>query len=104
MNTIVNKQLTINELSIIAKSCFNNSTSIIDGPFVIIDINDRVKYTIWLKKPNVFEVIPQKAIWNRTFEMKAKAQEIANQIKEFVENGSSAVNPINEIPNTCPSC
>jgi hypothetical protein len=100
MNTITDKPIkSINELAIIVKAIYPTHLSIIDGPWITLDVNDTCKYTIWLKKSNLFEVLPQKAIWNRTFEMKAKAQEIASKIKEFVDTGNLDTPSGSEIPS-----
>lgn len=104
MNYIINRSTSILELTQITKKLYPSAIVLIDGPWVILDINGTTKYTIWLKANNKLEVIPQKAIWNRTFEMKAKAQEIALQLKEFLEKGVFIQNETNETPSTCPTC
>jgi hypothetical protein len=104
MNTNINKSINQDELISAIKYCYPNALIVVDKFLINIDINDKVKYTIWLKKLNVFEVIPQKAIWNRTFEMKATAQEIAMRLKDFIENGDSAGSSSSETPSVCPSC
>lgn len=98
------------------KSCYPNALIAIDKTMgqnsVIIDFNEKVKYVIWLKKPNEFELYIGKVIWNQTFEMKAKAQEIFFRIKDFIENGHSVENLLEEsttnssliIPHICPVC
>jgi hypothetical protein len=104
MNTIINKSVNGVELLGAIKSCYPNALIVKDAFLINIDINDKVIYSIWLKKPNTFEVIPKKAIWNRTFEMKAKAYEISIQIKEFLESGSKLETIGVEIPINCPHC
>lgn len=104
MKSIINKSITITELYNAVKTCYPNSSALVDGPWVVLDVNDKVKYTIWLKKPNFFEVFPATAIWFRTFEMKAKATDISNTIKLFIENGLSSNNSNIVVPETCPHC
>jgi hypothetical protein len=100
----ISKTLSINELLVKVKTCYPDSLSLIEGPFITLDIKDPIKYTIWLKKPNLIEVFPQKAIWNRTFEMKVKAQEISLKLKDYIENKLLEFNDGIETPITCPSC
>jgi hypothetical protein len=100
----LSKSITLSELLIKIKICYPDSLSLIEGPFITLDIKESVKYSIWLKKPNLFEVIPQKAIWNRSFEMKVKAQEISLKLKDYIENGVLESNSGTETPITCPSC
>ena len=106
MNTFLNKSInTYEEFENIIKIIYPNCLTVRDYQAIIIQFNnDKIKYSVWVKKPNLFEVVPVKAIWNRTFEMKAKAQEIAAKIKEFIENGSSVESSNCEIPDNCPSC
>ena len=104
MNTIINKSINGNEMLSAIRNCYPNALIVVDKFLINIDINDKVKYTIWLKKPNTFEVIPQKAIWNRTFEMKAKAQEIALKIADFFENGTVNQEVGTLVPTSCPHC
>jgi len=104
MNTIINKSINGYEMLSAVRCCYPNALIAVDGNMINIDVNDKVKYTIWLKKSNTFEVIPQKAFWNRTFEMNAKAQEIAFRLADFFENGALSQEPGNLIPTTCPHC
>lgn len=104
MNTIINKSINQYELLGAIKSCYPNALIVVDTFLIIVDINDKVPYTICLKKPNTFELIPKKAIWNRTFEMKAKAHEISIQIKDYLENGNLIQNLDGELPTSCSSC
>lgn len=104
MNVQIKRNTSIVELSQIARNLYPSAVILIDGPWVILDINDKVKYTIWLKGTNKFEIIPKTAIWNRTFEMKAKAQEIALKIADFFENGTVNQEVGSQIPSICPHC
>jgi hypothetical protein len=104
MNVQIKRSTSIIELSKIAKDLYPSAVILVDGPWVIIDIHEKTKYIIWLKGNNKFEVGPQKAIWNRTFEMKAKAQEIALQIADFFENGTVNQDVGNLVPTSCPHC
>jgi hypothetical protein len=104
MNTITNKPFNDNALIDAIKSCYPNSLYIKDGPWLVLDLNEGVKYIIWLKKVNVFEVIPKKALWNRTFEMKAKAQEISERIKDFIDNDGVNTNHLSGSPIICQTC
>jgi hypothetical protein len=100
----IKRSTSIIELSKIAKDLYPSAVILIDGPWIILDIKEKVKYTIWLKGNNKFEVFPQKAIWSRTFEMKAKAQEISSRIADFFENGNVSQEAGNLIPTSCPHC
>ncbi len=104
MNVQLKRSTTLVELLQIVKNLYPSSTGVIDFQMISLDINEKTKYSIWLKSTNKFEVIPQKAIWNRTFEMKAKAQEIALKIADFFENGTVNQELGSLIPTTCPHC
>jgi hypothetical protein len=108
MNITTNKPIIVKELLSAIKSCYPNSLAVIEpiigGSIIDIDINEGVKYRIFIKKSNLFEVTPLKAFWNRTFEMNAKAQEIGFKIQEFIDNGNLLGNLVGEIPTNCPTC
>ena len=104
MNTIINKPINGYEMLSAIRCCYPNALIAVDAMMINIDVNDKVKYTIWLKKPNTFEVIPKKAFWNRTFEMNAKAQEIAFRLAKYFENGAVSQEAGGLIPTSCPHC
>ena len=104
MNVNNKKPIILGDILSAIKSCYPNATFVIDQYLIFLDINDKVKYTVYVKKGNFIEVIPQKAVWNRTFEMKAKAQEISFRISEFLEKGSSSIISSGEILAACPRC
>ncbi len=71
---------------------------------ITMDINDKTRYHIDINaNKNTFGVMPSKLLF-KTFEMNAKAANISNQIKEYVENGSRLETISDEVPMNCPHC
>ncbi len=92
---------------VILKSIYPNALIVYSRythPWIVLDFNEKAKYSVWMKSQTEFSVFPKKAIWNRTFEMKARAQEISTQIKQFIDNGSLIQDFTSEIPAVCPNC
>lgn len=104
MTVNIRRPTTIMELSNVIKLLYPEAKTVIESFGLIVDINDKIKYWVGLRKLDKVEVWPQAAIWNRTFEMKAKAQEIAMRISDYFEKGNLYPHPQNDIPAVCPHC